>query len=335
MLALRGAVWPGGDAPPIPNGVVLVADGRVAALGPAGAVEVPDGVEQINGVWVGPGIVDAHVHLAFGTAEAMRNGGAVAVRDLGAPPADARHWRGPAVAVAGPLLTAPGGYPSRSWGADGFATFVATPDDARDAVKALDVDVVKVALEPSGGPVPALDTVRAIVDAAHARGLAVTAHALSEPMVLRALDAGVDELCHTPCEPLSPQAVDRIADSGVPVVSTIQTLGRAAPANAKALHANGVRLIYGTDLGNAGTTTGVDQRELDRLADAGLGRHGALRAATEWSAQAAGFTGLTGRLATGGPAYAVVLAKDPLRHGWTQPLAVVTPYETWNAGSVR
>jgi imidazolonepropionase-like amidohydrolase len=319
-LALYGAVWRGGAAAVIPDGVVLVGDdGRVAALGPAAKVHVPDGVEEVRGAWVGPGLVDAHVHLAFGAPEEMLAGGVVAVRDLGAPREDARRWRDPVgppvVAVAGPLLTGPGGYPSTSWGAGGFAAFVDSPGRARAVVADLvadGVDLVKVALEPSGGNVPSVEEVRAVVEAAHVNGLAVTAHALAGDMVLRALDGGVDELCHTPVEPLPAATVERVVASAVPVVSTIQTLGRGARRNAKALHAAGARLLYGTDLGNGGTRTGADERELERLAETGLGRLGALRAATEGSAGAFGFSGLTGRLDVGATAYAVVLDADPL-----------------------
>lgn len=322
--ALRGALlWPGGAAPVLADGAVVVVDGRVVAVGPAASLALPDRV--VEGGWVGPAIVDAHVHLAFGSFAEMRATGVVAVRDLGAPPSSAREWRSAQVAVAGPLLTAPGGYPSRSWGAGGFAAFVDSPGEALRAVAALDVDVVKVALEPAGGqPVPSPEVVRAVVEAAHARGLAVTAHALTEPMVLRALDAGVDELCHTPVEPLSAATVSRVAASGVAVVSTIETLGDGAARNAAALHAAGVPLRYGTDLGNAGTFPSVDQRELDRLADAGLGRLGALRAATEGAAAVPGLAGRwSGRLDVGGPARAVVLDRDPVAYGWGTPVAVV------------
>jgi len=67
----------------------------------------------------------------------------------------------PHVAVAGPILTAPDGYPSRGWGRDGFATFVADADAADAIVRGLadDVDVIKIALEPAGGPVPEQRTV--------------------------------------------------------------------------------------------------------------------------------------------------------------------------------
>ncbi|HEX8004247.1 MAG TPA: amidohydrolase family protein [Mycobacteriales bacterium] len=296
---------------------MLVLRGRNATLhvGDDGRVTTGarDDARVIEGGWVGPGIVDAHVHLAFGSMDEMTRHGVVAVRDLGAPPALAAAVRAPNVAVAGPLLTAPGGYPSRSWGADGFSRFVADPDEARRAVRELDADLVKVALEPAGGaPVPDEETTRAIVEAAHDRGLPVTAHALTAAMVERALDAGVDELCHTPAEPLDARTVDRIAAAGIPVVSTIECLGEGAARNAAALHRAGVRLVYGTDLGNAGTRTGAEPRELRRLAEAGLGPRGAFEAATR-------------PVTVGEPARLVVLEGDPVEDPelWRTPVAVV------------
>ena len=345
-VALRGRVWPGGAAPVIDDGVVVVdATGTILALGPVGSVVVPEGLRVLGsaGSWVGPGIVDAHVHLAFGGPDLALAGGLVGVRDLGAPPALAARWRtpgapppgSPVVAVAGPLLTAPGGYPSRSWGANGFSRALDSPESARAAVRDLvadGVDLVKVALEPGGGlPVPTLAEVRAVVEAAHAAGLKVTAHALTVEMVERALDGGVDELCHVATEVLPAPMVERVAEAGVPVVSTLQTFhsggdGTEASTNAAALVAAGVPLVYGTDLGNAGTRPGVDPRELERLADAGLGRLGALRAATTGAASVAGITGLSGRLAVGEPAHCVVLPTDPLVDpgAWERPTVLVT-----------
>jgi imidazolonepropionase-like amidohydrolase len=171
---------------------------------------------------------------------------------------------------------------------------------------------------------------RAVVAAAHDAGLKIVAHALTAEAVGRVLDAGVDELAHTPAERLAEPLVDRIAAAGIPVVSTLQTFfsgggGRDAAANAAALHRAGVLLVYGTDLGNAGTRAGVDPRELDRLADAGLGRLGALRAATERSAAVAGVRLRTGRLVAGEPAAAVLLNGDPLVEPgvWFRPRMVV------------
>lgn len=339
-VAFRGSVWEGDATQPYVGTVIVDGSGSIAAMGPD-----PDLLEGLpvlggEGCWVGPGLIDAHVHLAFGGADAALSGGVVAVRDLGAPPDLAHAWRttdrppaGSArVSVAGPVVTASGGYPSRSWGAGGFATFADTAAQARTVVgqlAALGVDVVKVALEPVGGaPVPELSALRGLVDAAHAIGLPVTAHALTAGMVGRALDAGVDELAHAPVERLSDAVVERISSAGIAVVSTLQChsggLGRGAAANAAALHQAGVPLLYGTDLGNAGTRPGADPRELDRLADAGLGRLGALRAATEGSASACGMRAGSGRLEVGAPAALVLLGGDPLvkPRVWRSPLAV-------------
>lgn len=340
-VAFRGTVWEGGGTEPYRGAVVVAGTGRIASIGTD--PDLSDGLRVLGGggCWVGPGVVDAHVHLAFGDAQAALRGGVVAVRDLGAPLELALRWRtggsppgGAArVAVAGPVLTAPDGYPSRSWGADGFAEFLATPTDARRVVAGLasaGVDLVKVALEPAGGaPVPAPAVLRAIVDAAHQAALPVTAHALTVAMVRRALDAGVDELAHTPVERLPDDLVQRIARSGIAVVSTLQCMfsagaGSGAAANAAALHRAGVVLQYGTDLGNTGTRPGVDPRELDRLSQAGLGRLGALRAATEGSAAAFGMRAGTGRLVVGQPAALVLLGGDPLLEPglWRAPRAI-------------
>lgn len=343
-VALRGIVWPGGPAPAV-EGILLVApDGRVDRMGPADQVSVPQDVPVIGGPghWIGPGVVDAHVHLAFGGPDLAPRQGVIGVRDLGAPRRDALRWRTggraavgrPAVSVAGEIITAPGGYPSRSWGADGFAQFAADPEQARRLVgeRVRDgVDLVKLALEPGQGwPVPSVEVARAVVRASHDAGLPVVAHALRVEMVDRAVTAGVDELAHTPTDPLPAALVDRIAAAGMGVASTLQTFvtsgqGAATMANAAALHAAGVTLRYGTDLGNAGTQPGVDPRELACLAEVGLGRRGALVAATEVAAAAPGMRGRTGTLAEGSPAALVVLRADPLTEpdAWTRPVAVL------------
>ncbi len=51
----RGIIW---------DGVIIVADGRIAAFGKSGEVEIPTGAKVIDagGAYVGPGFVDIHVH---------------------------------------------------------------------------------------------------------------------------------------------------------------------------------------------------------------------------------------------------------------------------------
>lgn len=308
-ICLRGPLWLDPATSYADGRVRVDAAGIVTAAGPASDVD-PAGAEEVAVRWVGPGLVDAHVHLGFGDPDHVLRHGVVAVRDLGAPPAEAARYRrlaAPRVEVAGPLLTAPGGYPSRSWGSGGYAAFVDDPEQAERLVAGLAtlVDVIKVALEPNGGPVPSAEVVTTVVQVAHDNGREVTCHALTVAMVERALDAGVDELAHTPTDPLPDELVGRLAADRVRVISTLQTfvaggLGDAALDNARRLVAAGVDLRYGTDLGNAGTRPGADPREL-RLLDreVGLGPAGALAAATR-------------PIVVGEPAAVVGLSGDPL-----------------------
>jgi aminodeoxyfutalosine deaminase len=51
------------EAPPIRNGWVAIADGRIAAVGGADAVPPPAPVQDLGGVVVMPALVNAHTHL--------------------------------------------------------------------------------------------------------------------------------------------------------------------------------------------------------------------------------------------------------------------------------
>ena len=65
VLAVVGARVVPVEGDPVPDGVVLVRDGRIEAIGPRGEVEVPADAEVVDaeGGWVLPGLIDAHVHL--------------------------------------------------------------------------------------------------------------------------------------------------------------------------------------------------------------------------------------------------------------------------------
>ena len=135
-IAFAGTIWLGGSTEPEPGVLVLDSAGRVAELrrsrdGLPADLRVLGGAEH----WVVYGLVDAHVHLGFDPAAppdpygrfsiSGTPTGLVGLRDLGAPMAWAGRWRTghrpclpgvPFIAVSGPILTAAGGYPLRSWG---------------------------------------------------------------------------------------------------------------------------------------------------------------------------------------------------------------------------
>ncbi len=48
------------DGPPVTNGVVLIRDGKIAEVGKASDISIPDGFKVLRGKVVTPGIIDAH-----------------------------------------------------------------------------------------------------------------------------------------------------------------------------------------------------------------------------------------------------------------------------------
>jgi imidazolonepropionase-like amidohydrolase len=64
--AILGATLLDGlGGPPLPRAVVLIDGGRIAAVGSEGAVPLPPDVERLSldGMFVLPGLIDAHVHF--------------------------------------------------------------------------------------------------------------------------------------------------------------------------------------------------------------------------------------------------------------------------------
>ena len=59
-IAVRGGVIHTSAGEPIENGVVVIRDGRIAAVGPADVTPVPEGVEVLEAAIVTPGLIDAH-----------------------------------------------------------------------------------------------------------------------------------------------------------------------------------------------------------------------------------------------------------------------------------
>ena len=313
---------------------LLIDAGRVVAVGVTR--DAAERVVNVTGRYVVPGFVDSHVHLAYypeGAAELASNG-IVAVLDLAAPTRALTVAHGPLrVLNAGPMITAPAGYPTNSWGADGYGLGVANAAQGAAAVDTLfkaGVHAIKVPLTAA----PTLDdaTVKAIVRAAHGHQLKVYTHALEEANAARAAADDIDVLAHTPTEALTDATLD--AWKTRTVISTLSAFGggSAAIANLRALRERGARVLYGTDFGNT-RETGVQSLEITQLLAAGLDGESIVKAGTRIPAEFLGLTDL-GSLEVGKRASFLVLAADPTvdPHTLSQPVAVYVDGTLVSAG---
>jgi imidazolonepropionase-like amidohydrolase len=330
-IAVTGpTVLVGEDLHPLEDAVVLIAGTRIESISPAGGRDVGEAARiDGQGLTLVPGFIDAHVHIGFYEPRRVLSGGVTTVRDLAWPPeliwplvraSRSPSFDGPTIVAAGPMITVPGGYPTRAgWAPTGTGRPVSSAGEARAAVEEVagkGAVIVKVALNPEAGPTLDRSLLTAIVERAHERGLKVTAHLYGLDELDKALDAGVDELAHMlmSAERIPDEAIDRMVDQEMAVVPTLSIRSgrdrRIAIDNLGRFHSAGGRIVYGTDLGNAGPRPGIDRREVRAMSRAGMAPLEIIRAATVASA---GWLGLddVGVLASGFRADIVGLGGKP------------------------
>jgi imidazolonepropionase-like amidohydrolase len=340
--------------------------------GPRGGLEVVDA----SGTTIVPGMVDAHSHLtlpggahwierieddAAALAQVAEHNGRLMTaagvrwaRDVGAPvvgdPVDGRRrglslgvrdrWRGrggyPYVRAAGAWVEAAGTIPGdRTAAAHDADELVAL------AVRQLDdgADLVKLYLDgpedPAVCPWSVAELGRA-VEAVHARGARVTAHAGRLDGARVGTAAAVDALEHG--FELEAEVVADMVARGTFLVSTLavfrswRTFGRttnlprfatddgrarldareeAARASVALAHGAGVRIATGTDFGGGSTRANQLAWEVEALVAAGLEPFEALAAAT-WRGGELLAEPEAGVLREGGPADFFLVHGDPL-----------------------
>lgn len=211
-----------------------------------------------RGATVIPGLINTHVHIARGgmfepneplsIGQMVRNlhdtlgSGVTTVGDMGCAAGLASALRarthsdpvvGPSMRMAGPLITAPRGYPldwmPALFAKLGVAFGCETERQACDAVERIaraGMDHVKLAIMHQSyaeQPLPAIrePVARAAVEEAHRNGLRAYAHAHSVVDYRVALAAGVDALMHSSFLPLDADTVSMVRDAGIPVCPTL------------------------------------------------------------------------------------------------------------------
>jgi len=332
LLALvNGTLIDGTGADPIAGATVLIRDGRIAAVGASVDVYVPRDAERVDleGRYILPGFINTHVHNALREdhLRTWAREGVTTVRDVGASQPYATVFRlrdtyraDPLCArliAAGPLVTVPGGYPIVP---NQFPSMVVlSPDDARTKVSQLveaGADLVKISLEPSGGlPVLTAEETVAIVETAHLGAIPVTVHATQVAMYRRALDAGVDDICHSSQNRLSDEMIAEMVQNGVYMVPTLTAQRKTGEtmSNLGRFLAAGGKVALGNDGGYlAGLEVGMPMTELEAMREAGMSPMQIIMAATKTAAEVCRLDRELGTLERAKRADILVVRQNPL-----------------------
>ncbi len=319
--------------------VLLVGGTRITGVLPAARFDARNALRVIDlgDMTVIPGLIDAHVHLAIGgpfreNTLADLRAGFTTVADQGAlthrllvvrDSINGGQIEGPRVLAAGIWVGTKGGVCEFNGigiagGADAFV------DRVRQNIAA-GANLTKVCLSswparsyaaPDSVEIPN-DVLRAIVQASHAAGRPVTAHAISRGAASAALDAGVDGLVHAAYIDSALAAAMRA--KGMWMSPTIASLtagdtsaaSRALLAAVRVAHAGGLTIVFGTDGGVLPHGRGVD--EMEALVAAGLSPLEVVQAATINAAKALVIGDSVGRLEVGMSADFVAVRGDPMR----------------------
>ena len=221
---------------PIENAIILVEGERIAAIGKADSVKIPDGTEIIdaNGTWLIPGLMNMHVHLGLVLPGKMKaeladeSEAALALRMAAAAreslqagvttirlPGDRGHADlalkraidkgqavGPRIFSSGEALSITAGHGSKKDGKnyDGpYELIKATRTQISAGASWIKILISGGIATDGGGLTAALMTpeeVQAVIDAAHRFGVKVTAHSGSPVATDIAIDAGLDCVEH-------------------------------------------------------------------------------------------------------------------------------------------
>lgn len=155
--------------------------------------------------------------------------------------------------------------------------------------------------------------VKAIVDEAHRNNRKVTAHIAEERGAQIAVNAGVDEWAHMPCDVVPESLLKKAAAQNVKIVGTLDTLSKCVGVarNAKVWTALGGELLYGAEIAHPDIPWGIDAQELMYMMQMGkIGLIDVLRTATSKAGRQLDLP-LLGTLQQGAPADIIAVRGDP------------------------
>ncbi|MEX2571209.1 MAG: amidohydrolase family protein [Gemmatimonadota bacterium] len=211
LKAFVGArLFDGTESIPLDRSVILVEDGRIQAIGTQGDFQIPAGIEQIDlaGRTLIPGLVNTHGHV--GDVQGLESGNYSRQNVLDQLSLYARYGVTTVLSLGddqeeGVQVRSEQMDPSLDRARLFVAGPVLDPSSAEEAVQQVQqiaemgVDWVKFRIDSGLGAREKMtpETYRALIDAAHDRGIPVAAHIVELEDAKEALRAGVDFIAHS------------------------------------------------------------------------------------------------------------------------------------------
>ncbi len=155
--------------------------------------------------------------------------------------------------------------------------------------------------------------VKAIVDEAHKHDRKVTAHIAETKGVQIAINAGVDEWAHVPCDIIPESLLKKAVAQKVKIVTTLDTLSKCSGVahNASTWTALGGEFLYGAEIAHPDIPWGIDAQELIYMMQmAKMKPIDILRSATSKAGRHLSLP-LLGTLQPGAPADIIAVKGDP------------------------
>ncbi|SFK47572.1 Imidazolonepropionase [Nitrosomonas aestuarii] len=155
--------------------------------------------------------------------------------------------------------------------------------------------------------------VTAIVSEAHHNNRRVTAHIAEEKGARIALNAGVDEWAHMPCDVIPEALLKQAVSQNVKIVTTIDTLSKCTgiESNTRTWSALGGEILYGAEIAHPEIPWGINTQELMYMMQfTGMQLVDTLRTATSLAGEHIGLFPKLGTIQLGAPADIVAVKGD-------------------------
>ena len=335
LVIVHGRLVDGNGGEPVEDSMVIVKGDAITYAGAYDKKMLPGNCEVMDagGMTVLPGFINAHVHNAYveENLSAWAMGGVTTVRDEGI--VYGSQWKQKMAAreeldrpelarivSACPMLGLEGGY----------CNYVI--EDADDAVKMVNtfidagINIIKISRENGieGRTDMTLlpeEIYTAVIEAAHVRGIPVSAHITKERFLNDMLEAGVDDIAHICFDTIFSEDIQMMAAKDIYLVPTLTVYMHygglsGASRNLLKIVEGGGHVAMGNDyadrMAQFGFETGMPVNELLMMESAGLTPMQVVVASTKNGAHVCNMDDEIGTLEEGKLADIIIVAGNPL-----------------------